>query len=100
MFGVLPAYGFYIRHADGVTLRNVSARLQGTDARSALVADDVVNLNIDGFAGDATPRQPLLWFNAVRDAFLHESKAAVGVDRFMRLTGGSKVVETGNSLKP
>ena len=59
MFGVLPAYGFYIRHAHGVTLRNVGARLQGSDARSALVVDDVANLTIDGFAADAVPGPPV-----------------------------------------
>lgn len=53
MFGELPAWGFYIRHADGVTLKNVNLVCSGTDYRPAIVADDagyfnVVKLKVDG----------------------------------------------------
>ena len=46
MFGhILPAWGLYIRHADGVTLDNVKLRLSGEDVRrDAVVADDVTDL--------------------------------------------------------
>ncbi|MEO7673495.1 MAG: glycoside hydrolase family 28 protein [Pyrinomonadaceae bacterium] len=41
MFGVLPAYGFYIRHAKGITFDNVEVSFAGDDARPAFVLDDV-----------------------------------------------------------
>lgn len=45
MFGKsLPAYGLYIRHADNVTLENVSLRLDKPDARPAIFCDDVSRL--------------------------------------------------------
>jgi hypothetical protein len=37
MFGPLPAWGLYLRHAEGVTLRDVESDLRGTDARPAMV---------------------------------------------------------------
>lgn len=37
----LPAYGFYVRHADDVTFENVTLRLAAPDARERLVLDDV-----------------------------------------------------------
>jgi hypothetical protein len=37
MFGPLPAWGLYLRHAEGVTLRDVEFDLRGTDARPAMV---------------------------------------------------------------
>ena len=42
MFGFTPAYGLYIRHADGVTLKNVNFHLgKGrTDSREAIVRED------------------------------------------------------------
>lgn len=42
MFGtILPAYGLYVRHADGVRLENVTFRLMpGEEKRQAVVADD------------------------------------------------------------
>ena len=36
----LPAYGFYVRHADGVRLENVSTALAAADARPAVAIDD------------------------------------------------------------
>ena len=36
----LPAYGFYLRHADGVTFENVRLRLASPDARKDIVAED------------------------------------------------------------
>lgn len=41
MFGELPAWGFYIRHVDGITMRNIRLRLKDTDFRPAIVMDDV-----------------------------------------------------------
>lgn len=38
---MLPAYGFYVRHADGVLFENVNVRVRGTEVRPRLVLDDV-----------------------------------------------------------
>ena len=47
MWKELPAWGLYIRHADNITLRNVTLRLNGDDYRPAIVADDVEGLIIE-----------------------------------------------------
>ena len=47
MWKELPAWGLYIRHADNITLRNVTLRLGGEDYRPAIVADDVNGLRIE-----------------------------------------------------
>ena len=47
MWKELPAWGLYIRHADNITLRNVTLRLEGEDYRPAIVADDVNGLRIE-----------------------------------------------------
>jgi len=41
MFGVLPAYGFYVRHVKGLTMKNVNVTIKRKDARPAIVLDDV-----------------------------------------------------------
>jgi hypothetical protein len=41
MFGLLPAYGFFIRHAKGIELNNVEVRFMQEDRRPAFVLDDV-----------------------------------------------------------
>ncbi len=47
MFGILPTYGFYLRHVDGVTLRNVAVTCANPDLRPAYVLDDVTNTDFD-----------------------------------------------------
>jgi hypothetical protein len=41
LFGVLPAYGMYVRHARGVSMRNVVLGYAAEDTRAAVVLDDV-----------------------------------------------------------
>lgn len=41
MFKELPAWGFYIRHAKGITLENVKLVCEKKDYRTAVVLDDV-----------------------------------------------------------
>jgi polygalacturonase len=44
-FGVLPSYGFFIRHADGVQLDNVELSFKENDLRPAFFLDDVKNID-------------------------------------------------------
>ncbi len=46
MFGELPAWGFYIRHADGIKIKNMVLTCSGSDYRPAIVADDVKGLSL------------------------------------------------------
>ena len=41
MFGTIPAYGFYVRHARGVAFDNVEFSFAAPDARPAIMLDDV-----------------------------------------------------------
>jgi len=40
-FGVMPAYGFFVRHVEGLKLENVEVSFLNDDQRPALVFDDV-----------------------------------------------------------
>ena len=44
MWGDLPAWGYYLRHVQGVTFDSVTSTLAATDARQKLVTDDVSGL--------------------------------------------------------
>ena len=48
MFGELPSWGFYVRHAKGITFRNVTLRLASGDFRPAFVLDDVEDATFEG----------------------------------------------------
>ena len=51
-FGVLPAWGAYIRHARNVEFRNVVLKTRTSDARKKIVLDDV-----EGFSESCLDRQ-------------------------------------------
>ncbi len=55
MFGVLSAYGLYLRHADGVVLHNVRFSLESEDLRPAVVCDDVKGFEHQAFSAQGNP---------------------------------------------
>ena len=46
MFGELPAWGLYVRHMDGLTMKNIKLSIEAPDYRPPLVFEDVQNLLI------------------------------------------------------
>jgi hypothetical protein len=56
MFGELPAWGFYVRHARNITFRNVRLTLRNGDFRPAFVLDDVKGASFTDVVPD-TPEQ-------------------------------------------
>lgn len=65
MFGELPSYGFYARHATGITFKNVRIQTKGADYRPALVFDDVQKLTLQQVTVPTAPAQPTLVLNDV-----------------------------------
>ena len=103
MMGHLPAYGFYIRHADRVRLRNVEYIADKPDARPAIVCDDVddvilAGLDLSSPTGDA----PLIDLTNTRRAFLTGIRAPAECQVFTQIrgAGSSGIALVGNSLAP
>jgi hypothetical protein len=101
MMGHLPAYGFYVRHADRVRLRNVECIADKPDARPAIVCDDVEDVILGGLelsapSGDA----PLIDLRNTRRAFLTGMRAPLGGKVFASVSGaGSAGIRLlGNAL--
>jgi hypothetical protein len=98
MFGTLPAYGFYVRHVEGLTMRNVQVRWEEPDARPAAIFDDVRDLDIDAFRPEGVTAQPALWLNNVAGALVSNSQTHLGVKATLRVTGAeSKSIRLANS---
>ncbi len=65
MFGELPAWGFYVRHMDGLTMKNIKLSIKEADYRPALIFDDVHNLDIRSIVVEGEPnRSPIILKNA------------------------------------
>ncbi len=49
MYGELPAWGFYLRHVDGLVMKNIKLSINESDYRPAMVLDDVHNSSFSNF---------------------------------------------------
>ena len=88
MFGVLPSYGFYCRHVNGLSFRDIDVRWEERDVRPALVCDDVRNLTIDGYDGMGGVDGALtMRFNHVLKAMVRGCVAPSGAVAFLAAPG-------------
>jgi polygalacturonase len=62
MFRELPAWGLYVRHVDGLTMKNIRLKIDAADYRPCIVFDDAQGLNINSLdiLGDAKPFSVIL----------------------------------------
>jgi hypothetical protein len=88
MWGVLPAYGLYARHAKGLSLNNVRFDLARPDARPAITCDDVEDLNVCDVRAAANPdTESLLRLRSTRDALIHGCRPLGKAGTFLRVEG-------------
>lgn len=67
MFGLLPAYGFYIRHARGIEIDNVAIRLIDDDERPTFVVEDVAAIDVRGLTVHRSGGEPIFVLRDVSD---------------------------------
>ncbi|RYG71698.1 glycoside hydrolase family 28 protein [bacterium] len=72
MFGELPAWGFYVRHVEGLQLKNIRLVRKQADYRPALIFDDVQQLSLVGLNINPHPQNPEVFLNNVRGAKMNE----------------------------
>jgi hypothetical protein len=103
MMGRLPAYGFFVRHADRVRIRNVECITDKPDGRPAIVCDDVKDLILAGLelaapAGDAA----LIELRNTHRVFLTGMRISAGAKVLAQISGAesSDISLAGNSFEP
>jgi len=52
MFGILPAYGLYLRHVENIALRDIDFSFHSEDMRHTVIADDVRGLILSDIKAD------------------------------------------------
>jgi len=73
MFGEMPAYGFFIRHVDGIQMDNVEVSYMEADARPAFVLSDVKHADFFRAAGAACADVPTFSLRDVEDFWVQQS---------------------------
>ncbi|MFY7793181.1 MAG: glycoside hydrolase family 28 protein [Chitinophagaceae bacterium] len=86
MFGELPAWGFYLRHARGIQFRNVKLSFKKDDYRPAVTMDDVQSSSFSALKIPTARELPVV--------FLHETKeiSFTGLETVFPLTEAVKRV--------
>ena len=74
MFGELPAYGFFIRHARGVELSNVEVGFMTEDLRPAFHLEDVRGATFLGVAAQKAADVPTFVLKMVEDFSVRDSR--------------------------
>jgi len=88
MFGTLPAYGFFVRHAKNIKFHNVTLGFEKTDHRPALMFDDVQDLDIFSFEAQSTSEtHAVIWLKQVDGAFIHGCRPQKTDTVFINISG-------------
>ncbi len=74
MFGELPAWGLYVRHAKGITLKNVKLVNKNKDYRTALLVDDTQKADVQNLSVAGATSLPVLFFNDVKPLVMDNVK--------------------------
>ena len=65
MFGELPAWGIYVRHAEGIQMKNVKISYKEEDFRPAMVFDDVKGIELKSVDIPTAKELPVIYLNNV-----------------------------------
>ncbi len=76
MFGILPAYGFYIRHTENIEMHNVEVHFAEDDRRPAFILQDVTGADLFHIDADRAEGVPAFVLRDVTDFRLGQSDAA------------------------
>lgn len=93
MFGTLPAWGFYCRHAQGIKFDNVTVRVQDKDYRPALVCDDARDIQLNGFHVGSAGSEPVIVLNDVHGATIRDSAAPPNTSVFVKTMGSTRDIQ-------
>ena len=66
MFGEVPVWGFYVRHANNITLKNIKLINKKNDYRTAVLVNDAQKVALQHFSVAGATCLPVLFFNAVK----------------------------------
>lgn len=81
MFGELPCWGMYLRHAENIQFSNVTIRSRKPDFRIACLFDDVKGLSLERLAIPSYSRLPLIFMNNVTDTSFRSLQLPVDINK-------------------
>jgi len=100
MFGTLPAYGFYCRHAKNLTFNDVELDFIEPDGRPAIIFDDIIGLELYKINARVIGNEVLIKCEDVREMFVQACIAPLGIETFLFISGlkSEHITFSGNDL--
>lgn len=83
-YGELPAWGFYVRHVKGLSLKNIKMTLKDTDFRPAYVFDDVKDLNLANPMIKGNGKHDQIILKDVQNITIDQNGTAYGVKNIIK----------------
>jgi hypothetical protein len=74
MFGVIPAYGFFIRHVRGIELSDVEVSYMQEDLRPPFLLNDVASVEFNHVKAQRARNVPMFVLRNVEDFSVHQSR--------------------------
>ncbi len=94
MFGLLPAYGLFARHVDGLSLHQVRFSSLTADNRAAIVLKDASRVHISQLDAALSKTAPMIQAAAVDGLFMTNSWLPKDKKRQIQLTGSAKKIQS------
>ncbi len=81
MWGELPAWGLYMRHAEGIKIRNFTVSYKEDDFRPAFVFDDVKGIELTDVKIPTAKEMPMIFLNNATNVNMKELKIPVSENK-------------------
>ncbi len=101
MFGAIPAWGIYCRHAKNLRLESVDLTVDHPDKRSAFIFEDVAKLNIVDVAAERSEgASSLMYFKDIKQVVISRCQIPKNKSVFFNVPANQKneIQLTGNSI--
>jgi polygalacturonase len=73
-FGIMPSYGFFIRHVKNIKMNNVIVSFLENEIRPALILDDVENIELNNVELKKAGETPIIVLKGVNDFIVKNCK--------------------------
>lgn len=85
MFGELPAWGLYVRHVKGLTLKNVQLKFVKDDFRVACIFNDVDGLNLSNVSIPSYKELPIILISNVSNKVFNQLKLPLPISKAIKI---------------
>lgn len=91
MFGAIPSWGFYVRHAKNLKLQDIDLTLEHPEKRPAFIFEDVAQLRIKAVTATRSEEAPaILHFKDVKQVVISDCLVPTDLATFMDISENKK----------